>query len=295
MSIVSGSLGAVMGADATTEAANTAANAARDTSAESNKLQREIYNDTKDRFAPYMAVGPGALSRMDAMNSGEGIASDAQYQKYLAELNGMADPTKYLTDANAIYDNPIYKFQRDEANKNLSRSLRSLGRENSTYGMNAIGKQNNQLAADSMNQLIGLDNSKFSRLSGLAGTRYASLADQYNRLRDLAGSGQAAAGLTSNAASNYGSNVSSTLANMGNTIGNSALLSGQAKSGLLSGIGGASAGAANVGLKAYDLYNKYNTGAAGAGAINGATAGNSYGVMASDANMPAWTEAASVL
>lgn len=223
-------------------------------------LQREMYNKGQADFRPFLEAGTGALSRLSEMNAGGGIASDPQYQQYLAEMSGMTDPTKYLTDSKAVFDNPIYKFQRDEANKNLSRSLRSLGRENSTYGINAMGKQNNQLAVDATNQLIGLDNNRFSRLSGLAGTRYASLADQYNRLRDLAGSGQSAAGMTSNAGSNYGQSASQTLSNLGNNQANATLAGGIMRAGQSQNNFNNLSSLANLGMKAYDRWGNNDNG-----------------------------------
>lgn len=241
----------------TDDPAETADNINKDNLAlqrEAMALQEKQYEKGQADFKPFLEAGTGALSQLGRMNAGEGIAGDPQYQKYLAEMEGMRDPTKYLTNADEIFNNPIYKFQRDEANKGLSRSLRSLGRENSTYGLNAMGKQNNQLALDATNQLIGLDNTRFSRLSGLAGTRYASLADQYNRLRDLAGSGQAAAGMTSNAGANYGNSVTQTLTNMGNSRANAAMAGSLMSAGSRQNGFNNLSSLANLGLKAYDRW-----------------------------------------
>lgn len=188
------------------------------------------------------------------------ISTDKEYQGYLNELKSLSDPTRYLTDSKAVFENPIYQFQRDEANKGLSRKLRSLGRENSTYGMDAFGKQNNQLALDTTNQLIGLDNSRFGRLSGLAATRYNTLQDYYNRLRDLAGSGQSAAGMTSNAGANYAAGAGATLSNLATNQGNAALAGGAIRAGATQNLANNAMSLANLGMKYYNANQQPNSG-----------------------------------
>lgn len=188
------------------------------------------------------------------------ISTDKEYQDYLSELKSLSDPTRYLTDSKAVFENPIYQFQRDEATKGLSRKLRSLGRENSTYGLDAFGKQNNQLALDTTNQLIGLDNSRFGRLSGLAATRYNTLQDYYNRLRDLAGSGQAAAGMTSNAGANYAAGAGATLSNLSTNQGNAMLAGGAIKAGATQNLVNNGLSLANLGLKYYNANQQPNSG-----------------------------------
>jgi hypothetical protein len=131
-----------------------------------------------------------------------------------------------------------------------------MGRENSTYGMNAVGKQSNQLASDQYNNI---NNTQYSRLSGLAATRYSTLSDQYNRLRDLAGSGQAAAGMQSNAGANYGNSASNTLNNMGNNAASSTLAGGLMQQGKNQNQDNNLMGLANLGIKAYQTYGKNNS------------------------------------
>ena len=64
MSIVSGTIGAVMGSDAQESAANTAASATRDASAESVAEQRRQYDQTREDFAPYQSLGTNAANRL---------------------------------------------------------------------------------------------------------------------------------------------------------------------------------------------------------------------------------------
>lgn len=244
---VTGLVGAKMGADASKAASGQQKKAADATLA----LQREMYNKQVQDFSPYLQAGNSALARLQKMNGGGGIADDAKYNQYLAELERLTSGAS-LTGSN-IYDNPIYNFQRDEANKQLSRSLRSMGRENSTYGMDAMGKQSNRLAAD---QYQNINNTQFARTSGLAATRYSTLADQYNRLRDLASSGQSAAGLSGNAAANYSQNAGATLTNLGNSQANNTLAGGMMQAGAIQNGINNTATLFGTGMKAYDALNK---------------------------------------
>jgi len=63
MSVISGSLGAVMGSEATTDAANTAASAQD----RATDLQKNIYNKTQSEWEPYRQAGEKALNAQDKM------------------------------------------------------------------------------------------------------------------------------------------------------------------------------------------------------------------------------------
>lgn len=250
-----GSVGsALIGSSASDKAARHANNRAK----EAMRFQQNVYNKTQADFKPFLDEGTSALSRLGEFNDGQGIGGDAEYQSYLRQLNAMAEaPT---TTGAEVYDDPIYRFMREESERNLSRKLRSLGRENSTYGFDATGRQGNQLAADQFNNINAIntqrDNTKFGRLSGLASTRYATLADQYQRLRDLANSGQAAAGMTANAGQNFSNSASQTLTNLGNTQANAALAGGAMGAGAIQNFVGNTAGLTNLAMKYNDSLNK---------------------------------------
>lgn len=99
-------------------------------------------------------------------------------------------------------ETPAYQWQQQQQDKNLGRTLRSLGRSNSTYGMNVRADANRNLAA-----------SEYDR--------------QLNRLASLTDVARGGAASLGNASSNYG-----------NTAGNISLTSGenQANAALASGL-----------------------------------------------------------
>lgn len=254
------------------DTANKAIDQQTSTANKSLALQESMYNKGQADFKPFLEAGTGALSRLQSLED-SGIGTDPEYQKYLADMKDIA-----YGKPGDIYNDPVYKFQQEEASRDLSRKLRSMGRENSTYGMNALGRQSNQLAVDQYGRITG---DRFSRLSGLAGTRYSTLMDKYNRLRDLAGSGQAAAGMTANAGANYGQSASNTLSSLGANQASATLAGGLMKAGQNQNSFNNMSSLANLGLKAYDKWGGNSTGS-GKG-LYGDTGFNYGGLSESDA------------
>lgn len=224
MSIVSGSLGAVMGSNATEAAAETAATAQNN----ATDVQRQIYDQQRKDFEPFRQVG----------------------------TNAIGDYEKMLSGGYDMKESPAAQYQLQQGTKSLNRQLAARG---------LLGSGN---AAQRLSELS----------SGVAASDYQN---QYNRLADALKLGTGASSAMSQASNQYGANVGNAAANLGNI----AMQSGQARAGLYSGLGGASANTFGAGVRAYD-YGKnagWWGGSGGAAATNGAAAGGSYGVMAESA------------
>jgi len=137
-----------------------------------------------------------------------------------------------------------YKWQLEQANKNNSRILRALGRENSSYGM---GEQ-------------------FKSQQGLAATEYdkqlARLADLTNIARGGASSlASASSGFTNAAGQTIlgeGNNLSSLYTNLGENVANSNLAGGMLKQNSMFNAQQNMGSLANLGLKAYDTFKNNN-------------------------------------
>ena len=138
------------------------------------------------------------------LRSGSDAAAQ-QYQPY-ANLSGQSlaqllsayygGPQQY-TDANGVQQTTTYspqeseafKFIKENTQRDLDRRLRSMGRSNSTYGMNAMGRTLGDLNAQNEQQQYSrlgnmIDLSKYGT-GGLASTRYnagGSLANLYSGL-----------------------------------------------------------------------------------------------------------------
>ena len=72
MSVISGTVGAALGSDATESAAQTTAQAQSDATAQQVALQREVYNQSRQDFAPYQQAGYYGLGQL--------YGSDVTYQ-----------------------------------------------------------------------------------------------------------------------------------------------------------------------------------------------------------------------
>jgi hypothetical protein len=122
MQLLSGLLGAGAGYMAQNNATNQATNAMNQSLAQ----QMQIYNTTRGDFSPYRDLGTDALSR----------------------YRGILDGTQ------SIKETPEYQWEVAQTDKNMNRQLRALGRQNSTYGMNALADAYNNLAVKEKNSYL---------------------------------------------------------------------------------------------------------------------------------------------
>lgn len=127
-----------------------------------------------------------------------------------------------------------YKWQQSQMEKDTGRTLRSLGRANSTYGMNVMADQNRNLAASEYDRQLG-------------------------RLADLTNIARGGSSALAGAASGYANSAGQKIMDGGNNQAN-ASLAGAAiqQQGLYNGIQSGMS-LANLGLKAYNSMPQQNT------------------------------------
>lgn len=140
-----------------------------------------------------------------------------------------------------------YKWQQSQMEKNTRRSLRSLGRENSTFGMNAIGDQNRNLAATEYDKQLG-------------------------RLADLTNIARGGSSALAGASAGFSNQQQQGISNMGNNLANANLAGGMLKQNSLYNNQSNLGSLANLGIKAWDMYQNSGSDSAGGsdwGSYNG--------------------------
>lgn len=150
-------------------------------------------------------------------------------------------------------ETPAFRWQQSQMEKNTGRTLRSLGRANSTFGMNVMGDQNRNLAASEYDRQLG-------------------------RLADLTNIARGGASSLAGAASGYADSSGQKIMNNGNNQANASLAGAAIKQqGLYNSIQ-SGASLANLGLQAYNSMPKntvdnYNPNTTYAGTSPGPWAG----------------------
>jgi hypothetical protein len=181
-SVVSGVLGmeaADEAADATTAAARTAAD-----------VHRETFQTTRKDLAPYRGVGKPALQELMLLS---GLGDRGRKSKRYGSLTddfsfGLKDFAK----------DPGYEFRLGEGEKALTRAMSARGLGNSTPGLRALMRFNQDYASGEFDQAFGR---AFTIDS-------ANKAQKFNVLSYLAGTGQNAAAMTGQAGANMAAGVS---------------------------------------------------------------------------------------
>lgn len=98
------------------------------------------------------------------------------FKSYASAVSGGIDPNTGKAWTPTV--SPAYKWQQEQANKATSRSLRALGRQNSTFGMNTIANSNRNLAADEYDRQIG----RLADMTNIARGGASQLAGQNQNL-----------------------------------------------------------------------------------------------------------------
>lgn len=138
-----------------------------------------------------------------------------------------------------------YKWQQSQMEKNTGRTLRSLGRANSTYGMNVMADSNKNLAASEYDKQL----SRLADLTNIARGGSSSLAS-------------ASAGFSTGAGNN--------LTQQGNNAANASLGIGMANQNKMYNSQQSMNSLANLGLKIYDMNrNSGGDNSGGWGSYNG--------------------------
>ena len=256
MSIVSGTIAAFKGSEATENAATTAANATTSAASESAAATNEaaklsyqaqqdylntatkMYNTNISLLQPYYTVGTNAIPTYEKM------------------LNGGYD----------MEESPAAQYQLTQSTKSLNRSLASRGLSGSGNAANRLTELNSSIAAsDYQNQYnrilnaLQIGQSSASAMAGV-GSSYTNAAGQ-------------SANATSSTANSSASTLANILQNASGTLSNIYTNKGNNQASLYSGLAGQSANTAALGLKAYQAYNAGST-TSGSSALSDSTWGD---------------------
>jgi len=234
MSLVSGTIGAVMGADATESAANTSAQAQTESAdkaliaqREALAAQKEQFQQQRDDFEPYRQIGITNLPAFQKAVSGE-----------------------FKYNPNAPSKGAEWRIQ--QGTKGLNRQLAARGLLGTGSAAQRLSEMTGQIYADD-------EDKQYNRQFGEFNNKYGRLLDALKTGQGAASSAGAASQALSAQIGQNASNQSSIYSQLGQGLSNAALQAGQAQASLYSGLGAASANTAATGLKAYDTYQKYNS------------------------------------
>jgi len=168
MSVVSGTVGAIMGSNATENAAEQAASAQQSSTAAQVALAREQMKQAREDFAPYKAVGDRAVGDYEKM------------------LHGGYD----------MQESPAAKYQLAQGTKALNRSLASRGLSGSGNAAQRISDLNSSVAASDWNNQYnrlsdalklgtGASAAMGSAANSAAGTMANAYSNQGNALSNI--------------------------------------------------------------------------------------------------------------
>jgi len=294
MSIVSGSLGAVMGSKATRQAANTSAQAQRDAANTAAATIEEQSARAESLNQPFYEAGIPALAQLQSGIMGGPISyRDPQYRMLTSD------------DITAFNDNVAGGFGSNMRLSGLLSTSQKDGMLDKT-GRYYVGP-NGEIVTTPPERSTTFEYkqsplAKFQGVSlmrglgarGLAGGGIAPYAQaklaaedydkQLGRLAGLVDVGRGAGTSLTNLATNSGNQVSGIQNQLGLGLANSALLSGQARASLYSGLGAQSGNAIS------NAYNGYKLGQnAGWWGNSGTSMGGGGGsaAAAADAYQPA--------
>lgn len=172
-------------------------------------------------------VGQGTLSRMMSRSQPAAPKYDTAKKWYRGPDGQIVESTPTVTTGPwTPQETEAYKWQQQQMEKNTSRSLRAMGRYNSTYGMDAITKGNSNLAASEYDKQLG-------------------------RLADLTNVARGGASSLSSMAGQFANSASNNIINSGNNQANATLAGGMMQANAINnGVSGLYS-LANMGLQAY--------------------------------------------
>lgn len=183
MSIVSGSLGAVMGADATESAAETSAAATRDAA----QVAKDIYKETSTNLKPYLDYGTSYLTDMKKMLSGG------------YDMN----------------ESPSAQYALSQGTKTLNRQLAARGLSGSGQASTALGDLANSTAASDYQ-------TRYNMLQNALQTGVAAATQTGNAGAQLSSNAANTANTLSNIYSNRGNQLSSLYGGLGGAAASTA-------------------------------------------------------------------------
>jgi hypothetical protein len=219
---------ALLGANASRDAANTQVNAAN----RATDLQREQFNLINEQQAPYRGYGYTALNEIGNLLGGQTPTYDAQ-GKPILDANGqpvMRQGSGYLTRQFGAEDlktslAPNYEFMLKEGQRAARQRLNAGG-----SGGSDIDRGITRFAEDYASNAYQRAFENFS----------AQRKDIYNTLAGIAGIGQTGQTATNTAASNYGTNAANLMTSAGAASAAGTVGAANAYGGALSNLGGMS-------------------------------------------------------
>lgn len=159
-------IGAITGSNSQAKAAKSAANQQYQASQDANKIQKDMYDQTRKDLSPYAQAGGTALSQLMG-----GMGPNGQFMQ---EYSGQA-----------IYDDPSYQFRLQQGQDSIQAGAAAQGGLLSGATQKALLNYGQDAASQEYNNA-------YNRFS-------ADQTNQYNRLSNLVGIGQNAAAQTGTA------------------------------------------------------------------------------------------------
>lgn len=160
-------VGAVASAGAQAYSANKAGKAAKSQAQNEFQLKQEQFDYQRELNQPFYDEGLPA------------------FRSLASAVNGTIDPATGKTWTPTT--SPAFDWQKSQLEKNMGRKLRALGRENSTFGLNAMGDAYNNLYSNEYDKQIGrlADMSNMARggastLAGISNQRVGAISDYTN-------------------------------------------------------------------------------------------------------------------
>ncbi|NKB39469.1 MAG: hypothetical protein GKR86_00155 [Ilumatobacter sp.] len=172
-------VGKITGSDAAADAQAGAARQQGRIADQSAKIQKEMFNQTREDLSPFMQAGKDAIPAL---------------QQTLNPMDRTAALSQY-------FQGPEYQMMQEQAQRNQLAASEAMGGLGATSTSNALAGIAPQLG---MQHLSGLE---------------AANMDQYNRAMGLVNLGQSSAARTGAAAQNYASGAAQALGQKSNAVG----------------------------------------------------------------------------
>ena len=250
MSVISGTIGAIMGSNAAEDAANTAAAAQQEATAAQVAEARRQYDINRQDFSPYMAAGYQGLAGLTGqtqyytdpttgqITTYQGQAVDRTVDPFTGQQMALPSYAEMVSSQLSDYSNdPSVTAQKALAQKELARQQAARGLSSSATSANAaaeLGMKYDVSGYDRYQQQ--LQNSYANALSEF-GTKYGINSDKIADLQNLTKIGQGAAGSISASGANTTSAINQALQAQGSQSAASALQAGATQASLYSGLG----------------------------------------------------------
>lgn len=250
MSVISGTIGAIMGSNAAEDAANTAAAAQREATAAQVAESRRQYDINRQDFSPYMAAGYQGLAGLTGqtqyytdpttgkITTYQGQALDRTVDPFTGQQMALPSYADMVSGKLSDYSNdPQVAAQKALAQKELARQQAARGLSSSATAGNAqaeLGMKYDTTGYDRYQQQL---QNSYSNAMSEFGTKYGINSDKVADLQNLTKIGQGAAGSISASGANTTSAINQALQAQGSQAAASALQSGATQSSLYSGLG----------------------------------------------------------